>query len=1113
MKSLEPFGTTPFPVLTPEINTVFDVKFFSSDLVSESITASPQQPQTQQIAVYDATPIEESIHGASVIAVNQHFICYAVKNGLIRVLHRHSTLRTLLRAHAGQNVTDLQFFQDGDVLATAGSRGKKGDEATKIDSKIVIWRVFERSPDIVCEKLLEIETDKFIISRVLWHPFNPNQYWMIHLDQTGTNVASLVETTRIATVSHPSEHHPLCSFYRDFCVVDGGLQIGTPSSKSNLADICWSTRDTRYVLSVHESGHIVLWDISCQNSSLVTQDPASLEGIVFPSIVGELVDNSGILSRCIFLPHENSLLFGNNSSALTRTSCFITAAENNSTFTLWSAWPSDESLPSKIQKISVMGANKPGYQLSNTYLLDVCFGPAAPDASPPSCFIGTLLFLSFADTTGLQMSLGALTFALVLFPFLVCYLENMYCNKIVCADRAVGRLFAFHCRATWSDQVENVTSQKKALLAGCDYVVPFTTKFPTYSFSVLCAPTQDISEEDLSEQGGLIFDMKLFSYQSSVVQCLTLTSYMCLPPSSTWTDTTAGVIVERLDIQNGKQDASRISPVFDTDEVMYDEDYDVDDDEGGTHEDFEVSPEASALPLPDGIPTLKHTTYQTSREPAKDPFSNWLGAIATGSDGLQVSASGFLLNGNSEPVVENDDGAPEAFISSSPDNVNANDFVAPSQSARILPTSFFETSKNGNENTQSDNYPKISSGIRKDPNDTSCVEASITRMPVPLIEKKDASDSDVEYRIGVELANNVTSEEVNVDTKSRSQNPVFVLSEGEKSIQNLLSDIMVQSIVPTLQQAVNDSFQRVEKQHEALSREILSSSVAQLKNSIDNWSTQNSSPGIAKSDGLIAEDLIEPVNMVFSDSLKKVIIPFLESITGQVLSKVSDHLEKIQYWNEEKERNRGIEIESISKQLSTMTQLVAKLTDEVQTLRSDLASARALPETVGKNAVTAVSQPPKHHVDSVQARRNEILLLLRETQFELAFTKAVSASAVDLVVYCCRNADLNLVLGGNTPALSQPILLCMMQQLGTLLPSSPDSDLQLEVEWLQEITMCLNPVDSSIQRHGPVVFQQVVGNIKHKLKLIHGTERNQLRRQLQRMLQLIRGISVEAVSS
>lgn len=1058
MKSPEPFGTTPFPVLTADVNTAFDVKFFASDLTSDDTASTPQQPQTQQIAVYEATPIEESIHGASVIAVNQHFICYAVKNGLIRVLNRHSTLRTLLRAHAGQNVTDIKVFQDGDVFATAGSGGKKEEQATKIDSKIVIWRIFERSPDIVSEKLLEIETDKFSISRVLWHPFNPNQFWMIHLDQSGVNVASLVETTRIATVNHPSDNHPLCRWEDPRFQTDFVLQVKT-SSRSNLTDICWNNRDTRYVLSVHDSGHIVLWDISSHASSNRTQNQGSGEGILVPLVVGEIVDSStGNLSRCLFLPHENSILFGDGPMPIARTTCFITAGENNSSFTLWSAWPGDDSLPSKIQRISIMGANKPVYQPPSSFLLDVCFGPAGNTNAPP-CFI-------------------------------------------VCADREVGRLFVFHCRAVCLD-VENVTSRKKAMLAGCDYVVPFITKFPTYSVSVVCVPTQDISEEELSEQGQIIFDMKLFSYQSSVVQCLTLTSYMCLPPSSTWTDRTACVIVERLHSHNIKQNGLRNSP---TDEVVYDEDYDVEDD-GVDINGFEVSPEASSLPLPDGLPTSNQST-NTFESDVKNQFSNWLGAIAASSDSLQTQTTNLGTNGlalsSLDPVSESN-GNPQLLVSYSASNNILNNSAALSRTALLSSNSFFEKSKSGAEYSIASEEPEI-----PDENtvDSSYIEASYARWSDSLVELKEKKTSVLDAKIRAEL-DQTTSERTKVESQTQPQHQTLAQSQSEKVIQNMLSDDVMQLIVPIIHQAVSDGVQSFHQQHEAASQELLSKSVAQLQKSIDTLSNQRSHT--AQSDGLIAEYLLEPVNMAFSDSLKSVIIPFLESITGQILKKVSDYLEKLQHWHEDKEKCRTVEIESMSKQLSTMTQLVAKLTDEVQALRSDL-GARCVPETVGKSASTAMSQAPRHHVDSVQSRRNEILLLLREQQFELAFTKAVSASAVDLVVLCCRHTDLSLVLGGDTPALSQPILLCTMQQLGTLIPSSSDSDLQLEMEWLQEITMSLDPVDVNIQRHGPSVFQQVVNNINQKLKLIHGTDQNQLRRQLQRMLQLIRGISIEDVA-
>lgn len=149
------------------------------------------------------------------MAVNQHFVVYAVKKGLIRVLHRHSTLRSLLRAHSEQTVTDIQFFQDGDVLATAGS--------SPTSSKIVVWRIFERSPEICSEILLEISTSHLFMTRVVWHPFNPNQFWMLHTANTTNKkqLATLVETTRIMTTPDEIHNHAVADFCSNTLLMHG----------------------------------------------------------------------------------------------------------------------------------------------------------------------------------------------------------------------------------------------------------------------------------------------------------------------------------------------------------------------------------------------------------------------------------------------------------------------------------------------------------------------------------------------------------------------------------------------------------------------------------------------------------------------------------------------------------------------------------------------------------------------------------------------------------------------------------------------------------------------------------------------------------------------------
>ena len=141
--------------------------------------------------------------------------------------------------------------------------------------------------------------------------------------------------------------------------------------------------------------------------------------------------------------------------------------------------------------------------------------------------------------------------------------------------------------------------------------------------------------------------------------------------------------------------------------------------------------------------------------------------------------------------------------------------------------------------------------------------------------------------------------------------------------------------------------------------------------------------------------------------------------------------------------------------------------------------------------------------------------LLQEKKYEEAFSKAVSTGTVDMTVFCCHSANLQEVLGGSQPVLSQPILLCVMQQLGAVLGMPPQhaakpdqtSDPTLEIlEWLQEIALSINPADPTIQRHVPTVLQQVVHHIQQRIEAPDLPPN--LRRPLQRMLQVVRGVQM-----
>jgi hypothetical protein len=964
----EPFGTTPLPVSESgsPVRVWFD---------AETVLERAQQPQTQQIAVFEASPNDECINGAA-LDVNQHFCVYAVKKGLIRVLHRHSTLRALLRGHQGQRVTDIRFFQDGDVLATAAS----SEDPNVMNSKVIIWRIFERSPEIMAEKLLEIHTTKFLISRIVWHPFNPNQFWMMHTDAGNKQVATLVETTRITTVAHPEENHAVCDFHTDFIVMDGAVQLNAPG---NLTDLCWSQRDTRHVVTVHDNGDIILWDLK--------KLEAAEDGTVQPACLVTIRDQ-GSLSRCLFLPHENIL--GSRSSGTSNavsagdasTPCFVTASDKNSTLTLWSPFCETGKLPTKVQ---IVGLEHP----ASSYILDVCFGPAPADASPPSCFV-------------------------------------------VMADRTAGKIFAFHCRAVWNEQEGK---NKRALLTGCDYVVPFHTKFPTYSWSVVCSPTSDITEEELTEQGGLIFDIKLFGYQSTVVQSLTLTSYMCLPPESSWTAPTPGVRVERLH----QVQSAHVSEIGSDEDVGDFEDYELEEvEEDDDDDDNFKAPEASTLPSPMGMGSP--VSAPTKAPAMSNPFANWLGAIASKTTGTEAPPMPPPPGVEPLPVPE----APPASALPSP--------PAPEPQAPqsfLSPLDFFNNKDPAVPKPVSRGPTPVTNNLKESP------IGNPGQGNVSVLKREDVGPAAaIPSNSGVQVGN-----QANISNEVR----LAVQAEMQATVLPLFKQMMEESMAKTVTNPIQSS--------------------------ISNLGNQGITVDDGKIAGELAESLQEPLRAAFADCMKAFLIPSLESITGQVLAQVSDRLEKGTTANDSKTEKT---IEAMSTQLSTLTTLVSKLTSEVHSLRTSVASQQTKP-----SEPPAPQAPPPVNVEDT---RGEVLALLKKRQYEAAFTRAVAASTADMAVFCCTNADLNDVLGGTVPKLSQPILLCLMQQLGTVLSSSDVVNLQMELEWLQEIALSLNPADASIQKHVPTVLQQLVASINARINQGDQT----LRRPLQRLVQVIRGMQM-----
>jgi len=309
-----------------------------------------------------------------------------------------------------------------------------------------------------------------------------------------------------------------------------------------------------------------------------------------------------------------------------------------------------------------------------------------------------------------------------------------------------------------------------------------------------------------------------------------------------------------------------------------------------------------------------------------------------------------------------------------------------------------------------------------------------------------------------------------------------------KEIQNAVQKEMKTTLVPLIDQKVRESVQQA---------------VDPVLASITTIGKQGIQVDHNQLVSAITKEVEAPLRAVFAENMKNVLIPAFESVSGQMFAQISRSLEKGLAQKSAAADADSSKLTEISQQLAEMTSMVNKLSSEVSFLRSNIQEQNA---TRGRSESLASSVGIPTAAEQQRLLEQEVTNLLGQRQYEAAFTKALSASTVEMALFVCRNANLSDVLGGHSPALSQPILLCLMHQLGTsVVQATDDQNLQTELAWLQEVSLSLNPIDESMRKHLPGVLQQLVAGVNEKM----GRTDPQARRPLQRLLQVLRGIQVQ----
>ncbi|KAG3082506.1 hypothetical protein PI124_g10339 [Phytophthora idaei] len=123
----------------------------------DNIPGESRSLEVMPITLYNS---ERTSQLGNLISVNEHFISYPIRNGLIRVISQSSVDRLLLRKHEHHAVTELAFFNSkSDLLLSSGT-----------DHHIAIWAI---QNDPMSRELIKLVPTQ--AQHVKWHPSDSNK--------------------------------------------------------------------------------------------------------------------------------------------------------------------------------------------------------------------------------------------------------------------------------------------------------------------------------------------------------------------------------------------------------------------------------------------------------------------------------------------------------------------------------------------------------------------------------------------------------------------------------------------------------------------------------------------------------------------------------------------------------------------------------------------------------------------------------------------------------------------------------------------------------------------------------------------------------------------------
>ncbi|OQR91036.1 enhancer of mRNA-decapping protein [Achlya hypogyna] len=205
----------------------------------------------------------------------------------------------------------------------------------------------------------------------------------------------------------------------------------------------------------------------------------------------------------------------------------------------------------------------------------------------------------------------------------------------------------------------------------------------------------------------------------------------------------------------------------------------------------------------------------------------------------------------------------------------------------------------------------------------------------------------------------------------------------------------------------------------------------------------------------VVDDVKAPVREAFRDSFQSTIIPSFQAATQKMFEQINATFVE----------GTRVKIAETNEQWTGLQSQLAGMQAAVEGLTARLDALQ------GPAALAPAAAPDSQF----EAQCREIDGLLAAKSYEVAFQTALGAENVALVFYTCGHAEPAAVLGSRPPVLSQMIVLCLVQQLG----SDLQRDLALSLKWVQDALLVMNPRDAAIAPFVQNVLQELKGALSH----------------------------------